>query len=127
VSTGLGTCEQTLAQTNISLFTLRGELNSTTSDIRKYDTLYEQKAGELEQKKTELTSTQAELNRVTLQKEVYKKQIDEAYASIINLNRTITSLNVRVNSLTNQLEDANDVVSCLKNTADAQENAVCLD
>ena len=63
-STGLSTCQLTLSQTNTSLTSLRRELNSTTTDIRKYDALYEQKAAELDQKKTDLANTQAELNLV---------------------------------------------------------------
>ena len=121
----LGTCQETLTLTNSSLTKLRSELNSTTTDIRKYDTLYEQKAAELAEKSTQLTSTQADLQRVTLQKEVYKKQIDEAYAKMIALNRTVTTLSLQVDDLEEEVNDLKEKVTCLRNTGDPLEAAEC--
>ena len=126
-TSNLGVCQNNLSQTTNAFMTAIKNLNSTETDIRKYDTLYEQKAGELEQKKGELTNTQAELTRVTLQKEVYKQQIDAAYAQIIGLNRTITNLNTQINSLNAQVSRLKSDITCLKNTADADEQAQCLD
>ena len=62
-----------------------------------------------------------ESTRVTLQKEVYKKQIDKAYAEILSLNNTISSLNQQIRSLNNQLEDQKDTIACLMNTDDSEE------
>src|SRR4030042_493059 len=76
-------------------------------------------------KKTELANIQAELTRVTLQKEVYKRQIDEAYIQIIGLNKTITSLNSQIYSLNREVDRLNTRVSCLRNTADSQELSSC--
>lgn len=121
ISTQLGTCEQNLSQTADSLMIAIRNLNSTETDIRKYDVLYEQKAGELEEKTDELSKTKAELNRAVLQKEVYKKQIDQAYAQIIGLNSTVRSLTQQVYSLQDDIDDLNTRVSCLKNTDDSDE------
>lgn len=124
-TTLLGSCQQNLSQTADALFNTLKSLNSTATDIRKYDVLYEQKAGELDKKKEELANTQADLMRVTLQKEVYKRQIDEAYAQIIGLNRTISSLSSQVNSLNREVDQLNTRVACLRNTGDAEELASC--
>ena len=125
ISTNLGVCEQSLSQTTDTLMTTIRNLNSTEIDIRKYDALYEQKAQELETKKDELTDTQADLTRVTLQKEVYKRQIDDAYAQIIGLNKSITSLNSQVRSLERDINRLNTRVSCLSNTGDDEELSSC--
>ncbi len=121
ISSNLASCKQNLSQTADDLITAVRNLNSTTTDIRKYDVLYEEKAEELESKQTELSNTKAELTRVTLQKEVYKKQIDEAYSKIISLNNTIDDLNQEINSLNNEVEDQKDEISCLLNTEDDEE------
>jgi chromosome segregation ATPase len=123
ISTDLGSCEQNLSQTANTLITTIRNLNSTETDIRKYDVLYEQKAGELKDTKEELSDTQAELTRTALQKEVYKKQIDDAYSKIIGLNSTIKSLNKQVDDLTDDIEEKLNIISCLKNTDDDGESA----
>lgn len=121
VSSGLSVCEQNLSQTTDALMIAVRNLNSTETDIRKYDVLYEQKAEELETKKDELLDTRADLTRVTLQKEVYKKQIDEAFAEIIGLNNTIKSLSSQIKSLNNQVENQKEEIACLLNTDDSDE------
>jgi len=125
VSTNLGVCEQNLSQTTTAFMTAMKNLNSTETDIRKYDTLYEQKAAELEGKKTDLATTQAELTRVTVQKEVYKAQIDQAYVQIINLNRTITNLYGQINGLNAQINRLNNQIDCLEETPDGLEIGEC--
>lgn len=120
-STTLGMCETNLLSNITALKNAEKSLNSTTTDIRKYDVLYEQKAGELEEKEDELSSAKAEINRITIQKEVYKKQIDSAYAQIIIFNETIDDLEDDVRSLTNQFEDQKDRVDCLLGKDDAEE------
>jgi chromosome segregation ATPase len=127
VSIDLGLCQQNLSVTTDAFMTAVKSLNSTETDIRKYDTLYEQKAAELEQKKTELSNTQAELTRVTVQKEVYKAQIDQAYTQIIGLNRTITTLYGQISGLNVQINRLDNRVTCLRNTPDANEITQCLD
>nr|MCK4930013.1 hypothetical protein [Nanoarchaeota archaeon] len=108
-----------------ALMTTIRNLNSTEVDIRKYDVLYEQKAQELETKKDELSDTRADLTRVTLQKEVYKRQIDDAYAQIIGLNKSITSLNSQIRSLERNINRLNTRISCLSNTIDDDELTSC--
>ncbi len=125
ISTNLGMCEQNLSQTADALMTTIRNLNSTEVDIRKYDVLYEQKAQELETKKDELSDTRADLTRVTLQKEVYKRQIDDAYAQIIGLNKSITSLNSQIRSLERNINRLNTRISCLRNTVDDDELSSC--
>jgi len=125
VSTVLDMCTQNLNQTTSSFMSALKNLNSTETDIRKYDVIYEQKAAELEQKKTDLANTQADLTRTTMQKEVYKRQIDEAYAQLIALNRTVTLLNTQINSLSREVDRLNIRVACLRNTDDSDESADC--
>jgi len=127
VSNNLGVCEQNLSQTTDAFMTAVKNLNSTETDIRKYDTLYEQKAAELEGKKTDLANTQAELTRVTVQKEVYKTQIDQAYTQIIGLNKTITNLYGQINGLNVQINRLNSRVTCLRNNPDGIELEECFD
>ena len=125
LSTNLEICAQNLSQTADALMTTVRKLNSTETDIRKYDIIYEDQAGELDKKSEQLSDTQAELTRTTLQKEVYKRQIDDAYADLIKLNKSIVSLNKQVISLNNQVDDQKDTISCLKNTDDDDESG-CL-
>ncbi|MBU1198498.1 MAG: hypothetical protein KKF46_00285 [Nanoarchaeota archaeon] len=122
----LGTCELNLVNNMTELLKARSSLSSTTTDIRKYDVLYEQKAEALETKEGELSDTRAELTRVTMQKEVYKRQIDDAFAQIITLNQSIKSLGQQVNSLTIQLNKEKEKVACLINNKDADEWEECL-
>jgi len=121
LSTNLGICEQNLSHTTTSLLTTLRNLNSTETDIRKYDLLYEQKAGELKEKADELGDVKADLTRTTLQKEVYKKQADAAYTRMINLNKTIESKNKQINSLNSQIDDRKDEIACLLSTDDGDE------
>lgn len=125
VSSNLGFCEQNLSQTTDAFMNAVRSLNSTETDIRKYDTLYEQKAAELEGKKTDLANTQAELTRVTMQKEVYKAQIDQSYVQIINLNRTIATLNGQISGLNAQINRLNSRITCYRNHDDLTELTEC--
>jgi chromosome segregation ATPase len=124
-STDLEMCKQELGQTADTLQSTINKLNSTETDIRKYDIIYEDQASELGKKSEQLSNTQAELTRTTLQKEVYKRQIDDAYADIIKLNKSISSLNKQIISLNNQIDDQKDTISCMKNTDDIDESG-CL-
>ncbi len=118
----LGTCQSELSEKNQALTLAQKSLNSTTTDIRKYDTLYEQKANELETKKTDLAKVQADLNRATVLKETYKRQVDEYFASLTTLNATITKLNQNITILKNQLTIWQDRSSCLLNKDDGEES-----
>lgn len=118
----LGTCQSELSQTNQALSTSQRSLNSTTTDIRKYDTLYEQKAAELETKKTDLSKAQAELNRVTVLKETYKRQVDEYYSKILSLNTTIKTLGQSIASLNSDVTRLQNRAECLRVKSDDQEN-----
>ena len=121
ISANLDVCEQNLISNITVLKTVKKSLNSTETDIRKYDVLYEQKAEELEEKESELTDAQAELTRVKLQKEVYKRQIDAAYAQIIDLNRTLENLEKEIKNKENLIEDQKEEIACLLNTDDSDE------
>lgn len=126
ISTERDMYKQDLSQTEEALTTALRNLNSTETDIRKYDVLYEQKAGELEEKQDELTDTRANLIRATLQKEVYKKQIDQAYAEILVLTTSINTLEGQVASLEDDVDDLTAKISCLTNTDDSDELSNCL-
>jgi chromosome segregation ATPase len=122
----LSVCEQNVTSMSDILFNTMKSLNSTETDIRKYDTLYEQKAAELEKKKTELSNTQADLTRMTVLQETYKKQIDVYSGQVINLNKNITSLISQVTSLNREVDRLNDRVDCLRNTVDGEERIACM-
>lgn len=121
-SSTLGSCQSELVQTSQALTLAQKSLNSTTTDIRKYDTLYEQKANELESKKTDLAKAQAELNKATVLKETYKRQVDEYFAAVTKLNNTITKLNQNITIMKNQLDIWQERSSCLLSTDDGEES-----
>lgn len=125
VSTGLGMCEQNLSQTADALMTAVRNLNSTETDIRKYDVLYEQKAEELENKEDELLNTQADLTRLTILSEVWKKERDIYFSQILDFNKTISNLNKQISDLEDDVDRLNIRISCLVNTDDNDELGTC--
>jgi len=124
-SSNLASCQQILEQTTGTLASTVQNLNSTESDIKKYDSLYEQKAKELEAKKQELTNTQGDLNRVTVLKETYKRQVDDYYSRILVLNTTVIKLNQNVTSLKSQVNQWQDIASCLREADSESEKIAC--
>ncbi len=86
------------------------DLNTTEQDIGKYDTLYEQKAAELEQTKNELMATDKELKKTKLalaqaqnKYQLELKRTSELEKQISFLNQQIVDLQGRINALEDQL------------------------
>ncbi len=110
-SSNLTQCLTTLDNFRDRLAQTETQLDSTSQDIQKYDTLYEQKVAELGDKDRELRQTRSELNGMTLQKEQYKNlygksllNISAQQGQITKLNDDITSLKATIRSLQNQLD-----------------------
>jgi len=86
------------------------QLNDTSQDIRKYDTLYSQKVAELGQRDTDLQSTRQQLNAMTLQKEQFKSlysvsllNISSLQSDVEDLEDTIDARDATIRSLRSQL------------------------
>jgi chromosome segregation ATPase len=126
VSNTLASCQENLSQTTARLVNVQASLNSTTTDIRKYDSLYEQKSQELDQKKKELSDTQTNLQKETLFKQQFQKQSEDYYRQILILNSNITKLTNRVADLTDELDECNDLSACLDSKAGSSGD-VCYD
>ena len=69
---------QKLTQCKNTLSEKSEKLNSTSLDIRKYDELYSQKTGELDQTKNQLLATDAELKETQAQKAKVEQQYQAA-------------------------------------------------
>ena len=123
VSTELQTCKQDLTVTSTNLQDAQKSLNSTESDIRKYDTLYEQKARELEQTKDVLSQTKTNLSREILLKEQFKRQSDLYLGNIRSLNSTITQLSNDITNLKRDISRLESRISCLKLREGSEENS----
>jgi chromosome segregation ATPase len=92
VSSNLSQCLKAVANYQDVLSQKEVQLNATSQDIRKYDVLYTQKVSELDQKQQELTTTQTNLNAMTLQKEQFKELYGGALLNISNLQTSIGNL-----------------------------------
>ena len=126
ISTNLASCEQNLSQTADTLIKAIRKLNSTELDIRKYDKLYEEQTGQLEETEEDLDRTKSELNRMTLLGEVWRKERDAAVSQIKVLNKSISTLNSRINTLENTINRLKDDIDCLLDTNDADETDLCI-
>jgi chromosome segregation ATPase len=102
-SSNLSSCLTALANYKDVLSQSQEKLNATSQDIRKYDTLYSQKVAELTQTQQQLTTTQGQLNDMTLQKEQFKNLYGQAALNITVLQSSINSLNSQIYSYRNSL------------------------
>ncbi len=107
-SLNLSECRAALENYMDVLEERESELNETSQDIAKYDTLYGQKVSELESKKDELDATQADLNSMTLQKEQFKELYSKALLNISSLAADIEDLEDDVAVLQSQKQDLKD-------------------
>ncbi|MBR9692343.1 hypothetical protein GOV07_00245 [Candidatus Woesearchaeota archaeon] len=96
-----------------SLEERESELNETSQDIAKYDTLYGQKVTELTKTEDDLTATKAGLTAMTLQKEQFKDKYSKSLVDLQSLeNEKLTLLDeiAKRNKLISQLQS--DLNSC---------------
>ena len=105
------TCQQVLSDKNTKLDSCVEDLNSTARDIGKYDTLYEEKEGELvtTQEELRLTNRQLKETKSELQQaqNLYQKELDrveDLENRITFLNQEIVKMQGTINNLKNELD-----------------------
>ncbi len=114
-SSNLSQCQDALDSYRSRLDKTMSDLNASSQDISKYDTLYEQKVVELGKTQSSLKDTQGQLNTVTLQKEQFKNLYGQALLNISALQDQVSTLQDRVSSL-------NDDIDTLRSQLDACQN-----
>jgi chromosome segregation ATPase len=121
----LKVCQQELSQTAATLQSTVTNLNSTETDIRKYDSLYEQKNAELSETQKALEDTKANLQKETLFKQQFQKQSEAYYAQMQTLQLNVSKLVNRVADLNAEVNDYEDYSDCLLDKTDSQETLQC--
>jgi chromosome segregation ATPase len=110
-SSNLSICLTALANYKDVLSQSQEKLNETSQDIRKYDTIYGQKVAELTQTQQQLTTTQGDLNSMTLQKEQFKNLYGQSQLTVAVLNNTVSSLNSQISSCRSSLSSCQSSLS----------------
>jgi len=98
-STNLSQCMNQVTNYKSVLENKESELNATSQDIAKYDTLYGQKVSEVNDLTSELSSTKSALNSMTLQKEQFKNLYSSALLNISSLENDIRLLDNQIDDL----------------------------
>jgi len=80
------------------------QANQSAQDIRKYDELYEQKVGELQDSQVQLADTNRQLAFEKLQKEHFQASYEAELVQSRSLNQTIDSLRARIDDLEEDLD-----------------------
>jgi chromosome segregation ATPase len=101
-------CQVALANYQDQYTEAQQKVNQTALDIRKYDTLYEQKVAELRETQDTLSQTQQQLQFEKLQKEKFQTFYEGEVSQNKQLNATIATLNNRIIKLENDVEDLED-------------------
>ena len=109
----LSTCEVDLANTKNELSKLSTNLNSTESDIRKYDELYVTKANELESAKTNLDNAKSALSLSEKNLQEYKAKYESEKNKADKLIDDNNKLSIEVASLTSEVDRKNRIISDL--------------
>ncbi|MBN1793133.1 hypothetical protein JW826_05610 [Candidatus Woesearchaeota archaeon] len=115
-------CQLNLSTTVNKLQTTIKNLNSTESDIRKYDTLYEQKAQELQDTEKSLNDVKTKLQSETLFKEQFKRQAEQYYSQVQVLNANVSSLEKTLKNKDFLIDTLQTKVDCLEDTSDGNED-----
>ena len=82
--------------------------NETSQDIRKYDVIYEQKVGELQDAETEISSLQQQLAFEALQKEKFQDLYEDEVATSASLQNTIASRDADIDDLEREVRNLKD-------------------
>ena len=122
LSSSLESCTANFTQTSQQLIVARNSLNSTESDIRKYDTLYEQKASELENNKKQWLDTQTSLQKETVFKQQFQKQSEDLAKQVASLKSDVTTRDAQIAKLN---VDMNKLRNCYESHTDAEEASKC--
>lgn len=109
----LASCQVALSNYQNQYAAAQERVNQTTQDIRKYDTLYEQKVAELRETQDTLSKTQQQLQFEKLQKEKFQAFYEQTANENRQLNATVTSQASRIRTLENRVDDLEeDLASC---------------
>ncbi len=98
-STNLSQCMNQVTNYKSVLEERESELNATSQDIAKYDTLYGQKVSEVNDLTDELSTTRSALNSMTLQKEQFKNLYSSSLLNISSLENDIGILEGQIDDL----------------------------
>lgn len=102
-STALSSCEVALANYQERYEQAQAKVNETSQDIRKYDQLYEQKVGELQDTQGQLASTQRQLEFQELQSEKFQQLYEAQLQVARQQNITISNLRDEIDDLERDL------------------------
>ncbi|MBN2142416.1 hypothetical protein JW711_03730 [Candidatus Woesearchaeota archaeon] len=116
-----GSCQQNLTYAVSTLQQTIRNLNNTESDIRKYDTLYEQKAQELSDIESTLKETQTKLQSETMFKEQFKKKAENYEKQILEQTEELEEIRKQNNALQFQVNVLNERVECLDEEIESYE------
>ncbi|MDD9954258.1 MAG: hypothetical protein OXR66_08050 [Candidatus Woesearchaeota archaeon] len=112
-SGSLDECNAALANYQDLYLEAESQANESAEDIRKYDQLYEQKVGELQDSSNQLSDTQNQLAFERLQKEDFQEKYENAQADVRDRDNVISSLNSRVTDLQRDKSDlAQQLAAC---------------
>ncbi len=111
-------CEGRVQNYKDRLHQTKEELNSTSQDVKKYDTLYENKVAELKKKKKKLEDTKSKLNLKTLEAEQFKSKYEEVKSDYQILNDSYVSKVNEANNLEDALGEACDTLTSLEEGID---------
>ena len=84
------------------------ELDETSQDIAKYDTLYAQKNQELVKTEDDLEATKAALTSMTLQKEQFKNKYSSALVDIKDLEKDLLDYQDLIDYYKQEVKDLED-------------------
>lgn len=114
-SSNLTLCTKALENYRNVLNKKNTQINETSQDIKKYDTLYGQKVAEITKKESDLKDTQQKLNSMTLQKEQFK----------VLYGQTLLNISVqksRINDLLREVNNLKDDEEILRNQLSECQN-----
>ena len=114
IKTRYSSCQAELDNTISLLSRTRNVLNATESDIRKYDTLYEDKSSQLETTQADLDQTSTDLGRYTSLYTQEKKRAEDLNAEVSRLTKVKKDLTKENNALRLKVADLEDDVESLQ-------------
>ncbi|MBU0461066.1 MAG: hypothetical protein KJ574_00610 [Nanoarchaeota archaeon] len=119
IKTKYSTCQAELDNTLGQLSRTQEVLNSTESDIAKYDVLYENKSTELATTQTTLTATQTSLSSYTNLYAQEKKRADDLNVEVTRVTNLKNQLTTENNALRLQVADLQADIDDLQDELDS--------
>jgi chromosome segregation ATPase len=121
----LDVCQAELQSTTQTLSNTIKNLNNTEKDIRKYDNIYSQITGELDETSDELSKTKLQLETAITYQKIFKQKVDDFQAENIKLKEEVEDLTQEVESQEKEIKKLIKEVNCLYDESDANEEAEC--